>query len=190
MCKRRFLIKRSCLKNVLKIECKCLKEMTKKETKRYVFKITPQTHVRATQGDRILFRIPENRRSLAGTKRVNRLIKYNDYKISLLALAKKQRFKLPESGSIIRFFIPMPKSWRTPEREANMNKLHRKKPDLDNLLKAFLDSLFTEDKAISHIGEVSKYWVDSEQGWIEVITKEHNPCIIINPYESQKELVC
>ena len=160
------------------------------ESKHYVFKITPQTHVRATQGDRILFRIPESRRSEAGTKRVNRLIKYNDYKISLLALAKKQRFKLPDEGAIIRFFLPMPKSWRKPEREANINGLHRKKPDLDNLLKAMLDSLFTEDKTISHLSEVSKYWVDSEQGWIEVITKQYNPCIIINPYQNKTELVC
>lgn len=157
-------------------------------TKHYTFLITPQTHVRATQGDRILFRIPESRRSEAGTKRVNRLIKYNDYKISLLALAKQQRFTLPDSGSIIRFFLPMPKSWRTPEREANVNRLHRKKPDLDNLLKAFLDSLFVEDKTISHIGEVSKYWVDSEQGWIEVITKQHNECVIENPYKKRNEL--
>jgi Holliday junction resolvase RusA-like endonuclease len=158
--------------------------------KRYVLKITPQTHVRATQGDRILFRIPESRRSEAGTKRVNRLIKYNDYKISLLALAKQQRFKMPDEGAIIRFFLPMPKSWRNPEREANVNRLHRKKPDLDNLLKAFLDSLFTEDKTISHLGEVSKYWVDSEQGWIEILTKQYNPCIIESPYERKVEALC
>lgn len=158
-------------------------------TKHFTFLITPQTHVRATQGDRILFRIPESRRSEAGTKRVNRLIKYNDYKISLLALAKQQRFVLPDSGSTIRFFLPMPKSWRNPEREVNVNRLHRKKPDLDNLLKAFLDSLFVEDKTISHIGEVSKYWVDSEQGWIEVLTKDHNPCIILSPYKGKKELM-
>lgn len=155
-------------------------------TKHYTFLITPQTHVRATQGDRILFRIPESRRSEAGTKRVNRLIKYNDYKISLLALAKQQRFVLPDSGAIIRFFLPMPKSWRKPERDANVNRLHRKRPDLDNILKGFLDSLFVEDKTIAHLGEVSKYWVDSEQGWIEVITKEHNECIIENPYKKAK----
>lgn len=154
--------------------------------KHYIFKITPQTHVRATQGDRILFRIPEARRHPASQKRVNRLVKYNEYKIALLALAKEQRFVLPDSGSIIRFFLPMPKSWRNPEREANVNKLHRKKPDLDNLLKAFLDSLFVEDKTISHIGEVSKYWVDSEQGWIEVITKDHKECVIENPYKKHE----
>ena len=156
------------------------------QIKKYVFKITPQTHVRATQGDRVLFRIPEERRSPASTKRVKRLIKYNEYKVSVSALAKKQRFTLPDSGSIIRFFIPMPKSWRKKQREINSGNLHRSKPDLDNLLKAFLDSLFTEDKTVSHLGEVSKYWVDSDQGWIEVLTKQYNKCVIESPYTKQE----
>lgn len=160
----------------------------KQEIKRYVFKITPQTHVRATQGDRILFRIPEERRSPASTKRVNRLIKYNEYKISLSALAKKQRFKMPDEGAIVRFFIPMPRTWRKPKREINVGKLHRQKPDLDNLLKAFLDSLFTEDKTVSHLSEVSKYWVAGGKGWIEVITKQYTPCIIENPYTTTESI--
>lgn len=158
--------------------------------KRYVLKITPQTHVRATQGDRILFRIPEAKRHPASQKRVKRLIKYNEYKFDLLALAKKKKMILPDSGAIIRFFLPMPKSWRKPEIEANRNKLHRKKPDLDNLLKAFLDSLFVEDKTISHLGEVSKYWVEGEKGWIEVIVKDHVPCVIENPYQKRLEAIC
>lgn len=84
----------------------------------------------------------------------------------------------------------MPKSWRKKERDANRNKLHKKRPDLDNCVKAVFDSLFTEDKTIAHLSEVSKYWVDSEQGWIEIITKQYNPCIIENPYEKKKQLVC
>lgn len=158
------------------------------KTKHYIFKITPQTHVRATQGDRILFRIPEERRNPASKKRVNRLIKYNEYKEDLRAIAKKLKFVLPDSGAVLRFFIPMPKSWRKPKRDAHKNKLHHQRPDIDNMTKSFFDSLFTEDKTIAHLAEVSKYWVDSEKGWIEVIIKEHNPCIIINPYEKQNEI--
>jgi len=160
----------------------------KVETQRHVFLITPQTHVRATQGDRILFRIPEERRSPASTKRVKRLIKYNDYKVSLLALAKEQRFTFPDEGASIRFFIPMPRTWRKKQREINNGKLHRQKPDIDNILKATLDSLFVEDKRVAHIGEVSKYWVDSEQGWIEIITKQYTPCIIENPYKTTTQI--
>jgi len=183
------LIHKATLKKTVYEDIKIINELEfMAKTKHYILKITPQTHVRATQGDRILFRIPEDRRSPAGTKRVKRLIKYNEYKVALLALAKKKKLNLPDGGSIIRFFIPMPKSWRKPQIVANVNRLHNQRPDLDNLLKAFLDSLFVEDKTISHLSEVSKYWVDSEQGWIEVITKEHTPCVIINPYKKTETI--
>ena len=156
------------------------------QIKRYVFKITPQTHVRATQGDRVLFRIPPERRSPASTKRVNRLIKYNEYKVSVSALAKKQRFKLPDEGAGIRFFIPMPKTWRKKKRELMRNTLHKQRPDVDNILKGFLDSLMHEDKTIAHLSEVSKYWVDSNQGWIEVYFRQFVPAVIESPYTKQE----
>jgi Holliday junction resolvase RusA-like endonuclease len=158
------------------------------EIKRYVFKITPQTHVRATQGDRILFRIPEERRSPASTKRVKRLIKYNEYKVSVLAEAKRLKFNMPDEGCGIRFFFPMPKTWRKPKREALKNKLHKQRPDLDNTVKAIFDSLFIEDKSIAHISEASKYWVDSEQGWIEFIVRPYTPCVIESPYTTTESI--
>lgn len=46
-------------------------------------------------------------------------------------------------------------------------KLHQSKPDLDNLLKAVTDALLSEDMRIGHFGELSKIWVNSEEGWIE-----------------------
>lgn len=154
------------------------------EIKRYVFKITPQTHVRATQGDRILFRIPEERRSPASSKRVKRLIKYNEYKVAVSAIAKKQRFKLPDEGCGIRFFVPMPKTWRKKKREIMKNTLHKQRVDLDNYLKALLDSLFFEDKTVAHLSEVSKYWVDSEKGWIEFYCRPFVPAVIETPYKT------
>ena len=42
--------------------------------------------------------------------------------------------------------------------------------DIDNLQKAFLDSLMKEDKQIAHL-EVQKRWVDFESGWIEISVK-------------------
>lgn len=51
-------------------------------------------------------------------------------------------------------------------------KLHQSKPDLDNLLKAVTDSLLSEDMRIGHFMELSKIWVNSEDGWIEFITSE------------------
>lgn len=133
----------------------------------YKINITPQTNVRATQGDKIFFRIPREKLFKSGLARLNRLEKYNQYKIDLCALCKSKNFKLPSQGLCIRFFIPMPKTWKIWQRQIMNGKLHRSRPDIDNLMKAVFDSLMAEDKYIGHLGEVAKIWTDSEKGWIE-----------------------
>lgn len=50
--------------------------------------------------------------------------------------------------------------------------LMQNRPDLDNYLKALIDSLCSEDKYIAHYGELAKYWVDFEVGWIELTIQE------------------
>ena len=138
---------------------------------KYILQITPQTNVRATQGDRIFFRIPREKLRKAGLSRLMRLEKYNEYKIDLSAEAKRNRLIFPEQGASIKFFIPMPKTWRKFKREAMHFKLHQSRPDIDNLCKALFDSLFTEDKDIAHF-EAAKFWVDFPIGWIEVAIHE------------------
>lgn len=134
--------------------------------------ITPQTHVRATQADRIWFRIPREQLRPAGLARLMRLERYNKYKIDLLALAKCSRFTLPSQGLCVRFFIPVPKSWRKWKKELMHGKLHQDRPDIDNLLKAVFDSMLAEDKGIGHLYEISKRWVNCDRGWIEFEIKE------------------
>lgn len=136
--------------------------------KKIILGITPQTHVRATQGDKVFFRIPRERLYPDGLKRLLRLERYNEYKLCLAAEAKSKGFVMPEQGASITFFIPMPKTWRVWQRKLMHFKLHQSKPDLDNLLKAFSDSLCSEDKRIAHYGSLAKYWVDFPIGWIEV----------------------
>lgn len=135
--------------------------------KKYILNITPQTNVRATQGDRIFFRIPREKLYPSGLKRLTRLEKYNQYKIDLSAEAKRKQFQFPEQGASVKFFIPMPKSWRKFKRETMHFKLHKSKPDIDNLCKGLFDALFSEDKNVSHF-EAAKFWVDFPVGWIEV----------------------
>lgn len=135
--------------------------------KKVLLQITPQTNVRATQGDRVLFRIPRTKLRKAGLARLMRLEKYNQYKIDLMAEAKRKQFEFPDQGASIKFFIPMPKSWRKFKRDTMHFKLHKSKPDIDNLCKAFFDSLFIEDKTIAHF-EAAKFWVDFPIGWIEI----------------------
>jgi hypothetical protein len=137
--------------------------------KKVILKISPQTNVRATQGDRVFFKIPRNRLRPAGLKRLLRLEKYNEYKISLAALAKQKIFSPPDQGGHLIFYIPVPKSWAKYKKAEMHMKLHQSKPDIDNLAKAFFDSLFSEDMHIADI-RLTKKWVNEEEGWIEFIT--------------------
>ena len=135
----------------------------------YIFKITPQTNVRSTQGDRIYFRIPRDKLRPEGLKRLLRLERYNKYKIDLLALAKSIRFSPPEQGGHLVFYIPVPKSWAKYKKAEQHMKLHQTTPDWDNLSKAFFDGLLSQDMGIADI-RVTKRWVNKEYGWIEFIT--------------------
>lgn len=137
-----------------------------KKERKIVFNIDPQTNVRATQGDRIFFKIPRNKLFPAGLKRLMRLEKYNEYKLSLCAIAKSKRFAPPEQGGHLIFYIAVPKSWKKYKKEEMHMKLHQSKPDWDNLAKAFFDSMLSEDMHIADV-RVTKKWVNQEKGWIE-----------------------
>lgn len=137
--------------------------------KKIILKITPQTYVRATQNDRIFFRIPRDKLKPAGLSRLLRLEKYNEYKVALLALAKQNRFVLPEQGAEIVFYIPVSPSWKKHRKESMHMKLHRNKPDLSNLLKAFEDGLMAEDKGIAHYAGLAKIWINESVGRIEIM---------------------
>lgn len=136
--------------------------------KKIILSITPQTNVRATQGDRVFFRIPRDKLRPAGLKRLKRLERYNEYKIALLALAKEKGFSISPQGCSFRFYIPMPKTWSKKKRSIMHFKLHQQKPDIDNLMKAVFDSMLSEDKGIAHF-EAVKFWVDFPTGWIEIV---------------------
>ena len=61
------------------------------------------------------------------------------------------------SGSDVIFEMPMPKSWSKKKKREMSGKPHIQKPDLDNLLKALLDSIYEDDAHIYKI-TMSKYW--------------------------------
>jgi Holliday junction resolvase RusA-like endonuclease len=138
-------------------------------TRKIVFNITPQTAVRATQGDRVFFRIPREKLRPAGLKRLLRLERYNNYKVELCAIAKQKKFTPPEQGGHLIFYLPVPKSWKEYRKKEMHMKLHQSKPDWDNLAKAFFDSMLSEDKYIADV-RVTKRWVNQPEGYIEYIT--------------------
>lgn len=147
-------------------------------TKKVILFITPQTHVRATRGDSVFFRIPREKLWPRGLERLKRLEKYNEYKVDLLTEAKKARFELPPTGLHITFFIPVPKSWSKKKKSAHHGMIHQSKPDIDNLTKAFLDSIVAEDKFIGSIS-VTKRWVNYPLGWIECEIKDEPNKILV-----------
>jgi Holliday junction resolvase RusA-like endonuclease len=71
---------------------------------------------------------------------------------------------VPDTFHVI-FTIPMPSSWSAKKKLAMNGNPHQAKPDGDNLLKAFQDSLLSDDAAIWDV-RVTKLW--GEAGSIEI----------------------
>lgn len=65
------------------------------------------------------------------------------------------------------FWLPMPKSWRKPYRDALRGNSHRHKPDIDNLVKSALDALFKRDECAA-ILFAEKRWDDGHGPRIEL----------------------
>ncbi len=135
--------------------------------KKVTLDINPQTHVRATQGDSIFFKIPRDKLRPGGLKRLMRLERYNEYKLEVAAHFKAKRILMPDQGIHIEFYISVPKTWKKYKKEAMHNQLHQSKPDWDNLAKAFFDSIMDEDKYIADV-RVTKRWTNTERGRIEL----------------------
>ncbi len=69
-------------------------------------------------------------------------------------------FKQPENHFHIIFYLPMPHSWSKKKKDMMRGADHDQKPDADNLLKGYMDTVFEEDKKVSDV-RVTKYWGDS-----------------------------
>lgn len=76
---------------------------------------------------------------------------------------------MPEAGGHITFVIPMPASWSLKKRAAMSGRAHQQKPDVDNMIKALMDALFTDDAHIWDV-RVTKRW--GETGQILISTNE------------------
>jgi Holliday junction resolvase RusA-like endonuclease len=138
------------------------------------------SHIRATRNDAIFFRIKRELLRPDGLRRLLRLERYNAYKVALLAQAKEKKFEIPAAGLSVTFFIPMPKSWSQKKKNAHNGLLMQSRPDIDNLIKSFCDSLCSEDKYIANIS-ATKRWADFPDGWIECSLIEHPMQILVQP---------
>src|SRR5215471_6510757 len=100
--------------------------------KKYILNITPQTFIRTTANDKVFFRIPRQFLRPSGLKRLLRIERYNEYKLSVSAEAKKQQFKMPATGAGITFYIPCPKTWSKKKKKELHGSFNQSTPDLDN----------------------------------------------------------
>ncbi len=81
--------------------------------------------------------------------------RYFDYRDAIRAAAGEIK-EVPE-GLDMLFRFTMPDSWSKKKKLAMDGKLHRQRPDIDNLVKACQDSLFDEDGAVA-IVSAKKVW--------------------------------
>ena len=87
--------------------------------------------------------------------------RYYEYKDKLKEAARKAKYA-PSDRLDIMFSIRMPNSWSNKKKQEMLNKPHKQRPDIDNLLKGFMDILLEEDSHIWHVN-ATKYWgLDNE----------------------------
>jgi Holliday junction resolvase RusA-like endonuclease len=60
----------------------------------------------------------------------------------------------------LTFHIPMPQSWSKKKKSEMLGEPHQQRPDIDNLIKSFLDALCDDDSYI--------YSVKAEKRWDKV----------------------
>ena len=117
---------------------------------RTIFEIEPFTAPRMVKSD--------------AWKKRDCVMRYFESRNALKLLANSKGFFLEEKY-IIEFHISMPDSWSKKKKTAFHCTPHRQKPDIDNLIKAFQDSLCEDDAFINDVHAI-KLW--SEIGYIVV----------------------
>ena len=115
------------------------------ESATYVFQVPPKTAPRMTCRDR--------------WKKRPCVVRYFEYRDQLRAKAVEYGITLPNSFSVT-FYMAMPKSWSKKKKAAHVGTPCQSKPDLDNVLKGFMDALRTNDASVYDVS-ASKFW--SEQ---------------------------
>ena len=83
------------------------------------------------------------------------------------AFADEVRLRIKEDtvGSMVVFYMPMPKSWSKKKKREMELRPHEQKPDLDNLLKALLDAQYGDD---SHVSSIAAMKVWATEGAIKI----------------------
>jgi Holliday junction resolvase RusA-like endonuclease len=85
--------------------------------------------------------------------------------------------ELPPAMAFI-FAVPMPASWSKREQAQHIGRMHQNKPDIDNMIKAVLDSLTygkgRDDAHLSTIIFAQKVWADHGAGSIHLYVPDED----------------
>jgi Holliday junction resolvase RusA-like endonuclease len=99
------------------------------------------------------------RTTQAGKFADKRYHRYRDYKTELRLLLKQVDIHKCPSAFFIKFVMPFPVSYTEKKKDTLRGKPHTQKPDLDNLVKGFMDCFGTDDSGVHWI-RMSKVWGD------------------------------
>ena len=121
---------------------KLLKYSKHKESEEMCLNIIPVAKPRMTQSDRWRKRLV--------------VLNYWAFRDEIFYGALAQGYN-PSFELIMEFIIPMPKSWPESKKVKMDGSAHQQTPDIDNLEKGILDSLFVDDKKV-HKVMASKIW--------------------------------
>lgn len=126
------------------------------ENPKHSFQITPKPALRVT-----------HKTIFAQSKKAKAARAYAAYKKELAWQAKKMGYTLPENGIlVVKFIMPVPIAGG----EVRIGKAHTQKPDIDNLVKAFMDGIAIGSDEFIHTIHACKVW--GEFGGIEVFVPE------------------
>ena len=64
-------------------------------------------------------------------------------------------------------FLPLPRTWSKSKKITYSGAPHQQTPDIDNLTKAVLDSLFVKDECVAYCN-ASKFWDDGKGPRLEI----------------------
>ena len=94
------------------------------------------------------------------------VVRYHAFRDTVRLTCNLNQYTLGEELHI-EFYLPVPKS----KKPGALNALpHKEKPDLDNLLKAFMDC-WEQDKEVNIIN-AKKLWTSDKTGFIKVYTNQ------------------
>ena len=102
------------------------------------------------------------------------VMRYRVYANRLREAALLQKY-VPANELIMQFHIKMPVSWSKKKKEQMRGEPMQSRPDIDNLEKSILDSLFRDDDSAVWKVCASKRWADvgsvTLENWEKIVIK-------------------